>query len=201
MSKNEKKMKKSILICSILLSLFSCQKSDIVADLPAALPTIVLAEPPVVVPTITSNSLLGNWYITKILNYATPIGKNPKNATVTVPAFNSFLVMDENGKASLSRIGIANYGFDPFNTGSYLATYTIDKDILKLSVIIEGKKYINYLKVKSITAKSLVLFQDKPLYIKALEENKVTVGEKSYKEDLAVYNDNDRYESEITLVK
>ncbi len=194
-------MKKSILLCSIFLGLFSCQKSEVTPDLPAPIPLAAVPVPVVESPTIAANSLVGNWYITKIINLATPIGKTPKNATLTVKAFNSFLVMEDNGKASLSRIGISNYGFDPFNQDSYLATFAIDKDILQLKVVIAGRKYINYFKVKSVTAKGLVLFQDKPLYLKALEENKATVGEKSYKEDLAIYNENDRYESEVTLAK
>jgi hypothetical protein len=195
-------MKKSTFFCSILLSLLSCQKPEIAVDLPVAIPAAVeVPDGVVVAPTIAASSLLGNWYITKIFNLATPKGKAPKNATVTVPKFSSFLVMEVNSKASLSKIGISNYGFDPYTQDSYLASYTLDKDLIKLTVTISGRKYINYLRVKSVNEKELILFQDKPLYLKALEENKTTVGDKSYKEDLAVYNDNDRYESEITLLK
>jgi hypothetical protein len=196
-------MKKSILLCSIFLSLFSCQKTDIaVEQVPAAKPAAIeVPDPIIIAPTIAANSLIGNWYITKIFNFASPKGKAPKNATITVPKFSSFLVMEANSKASLSKIGISNYGFDPFTQDSYIASYSIDKDILKLTVTISSRKYINYFKVKSVNEKEMVLFQDKPLYLKALEENKLIVGDKSYKEDLAVYNDNDRYESEITLLK
>ncbi len=194
-------MKKSILLGSILISLFSCQQNEVPVELPAAIPIAVVPEPAVVTPVFEANSFVGNWYVTKIFNLATPIGKSPKNATISLPAYNSFLVMEDNGKASLSRLSISNYGFDPYNLDSFLAAFAIDKDILKLTVTISGKKYVNYFKVKSVTAKNMVLFQDKALFIKALEDKKATVGEKSYNQDMALYKENDRYESEITLLK
>jgi hypothetical protein len=187
-------MKKILLLSTITFLLFSCSKKveEEIVPVPVVPETLV---------TINGADLIGNWYITKIINLALPTGKSPKNATVTVPAFSSFLGIETNGKSVLSNIGISNNGLDPFTKGSFGATYTIDKNIFKLIVDINSKKYINYFKVKSVTPKELVLFQDKALYIKALEENKTTIGETTYKADLAIYNENDRYESEITLLK
>jgi hypothetical protein len=194
-------MKKILLSICICFCLLSCTKPVAEVINPAPGPVGIQDPTPTttVEPKIEASSLVSNWYLTSIFNYATPIGKTPKNATITIAKFVSFLGLEANGIATLSNIGIGNYGFDPFTKDSFKGTFALDKNIVKIIVTIGGQKYVNYFKVKSVSSKSLVLFQDKALFLKALEENKTTMGDKAYKSDLAIYNENDRYESEVTL--
>lgn len=154
--------------------------------------------------TVTPAELLkveGNWYIDFIFNYRTPAGKNPINASLNAFPNSNFLNLSSDGKVTMKNLGISAYGLDIFDSESYGGVYVVDKDVLTITLDISGKKLVSYYKIESAGTNKLSLFQDKALFVKALEENKGSLGDATYKEYLAIYSDNARFESQVDLVK
>lgn len=158
-------------ICLIIV-LNACSKKE-AAVVPANKTPTVIVDP---IPL----SLVGNWELGLVYTYKIPVGKNPINVTYSPLSKTSYINLKSDGNVEYKVIEFATTGFNINTILNLTGKYSIDKDQLKLSYVVNGKTLVNYFKVIAKDDNRMELFQDKNHFLKSIEENKASLELKDY---------------------
>lgn len=160
-----------VLICAIIV-LNGCSKNKETVSPADKTPTVLVDPIPL--------SLVGNWELGLVYTYKIPVGKNPINVTYSPMSKTSYINLKTDGNVEFRVLEFATTGFNINTILNLTGKYTIEKDQLKLSYVINGKTLVNYFKVIAKDDNRMELFQDKNHFLKSIEENKPSLELKDY---------------------